>query len=238
MREILIGYDIREMWSDIDSFWDAERRKTFLLKQNVKKPMSVDNAVWPSIYKLDNAEPIDYMKAIRRSKKYKTKEWDNTVKNHKVLSIPNHTGWLGDLWDELSVIKQNTSVSWSDKWKPCWIIAITQFIDSIDETNIEEYSSCFVIPKETDSSWTLLGYDVADTFLTGFISNAGYTDEEIEPLRQEWIEHFNHWHLFNDFDLARKYVDVAYKRDFNHGPFAVFGIYGIEQIELGQHPTD
>jgi len=238
MKEIMIGYDIREMWLDTESFWNEERRKEFLLKQQVKKPISVDNTVWPSIYNLDIAEPIDYMRAIPRSKNYKTKEWDNTVKNHKVLSIPNHTGWLGDLWNELSVVKQNTSVSWSNKWKPCWIIAITQFTDAIDETDVEKYSSYFVTPQEINSLWTLLGYDVADTFLTGFISNAGYTDDEVEPLRREWVEYFNQWHLFNDFDLARKYVDVAYKRDFNHGPFEVFGIYGIEQIELGKCPKD
>lgn len=238
MKEILVGYDIREMWLDIEYFWDAERRKTFLLQHEVEKPISVDTTVWPSAFDLDIDEPIDYMTDLPRSKKYMTQQWDNIVINHKSLSVPSKSGYRGATWDKLSVLKQNVVEAWSTQWKPARIVAITKFVDSDDDNNAEDYSTYFVVPSELHSSWKLLGYDVADDFFTGFISNAGYRDDEVEPLKQKWSEHFNQWHLFNNLDLARKYVDVAYIRDFNHGPFAVYGIYGIEQIELGEHPTD
>jgi len=53
MQEVLLGFDIREIWLDISSFWNIERRNTYLLQQQVQKPLSVDPTVWPSAYDLD-----------------------------------------------------------------------------------------------------------------------------------------------------------------------------------------
>lgn len=238
MKEILVGYDVREMWVDLEYLWNARRRKEFLLRTNVYKPMSVQTVVWPSVFELDIAEPIDYMAALPLSKKYQTQEWDRVVRNHSLLLTPSKHGYRGAVWDTLDVLKNNIITAWSTQWKPSWIIAITKFVDSDNDSDAEVYNNYFVVPRKRRPSWKLLGYDVADDFFTSFISNAGYTDDEVDLLRQNWSKHFNQYHLFDNFDLASQYVDVAYTRDANHGPFAVYGIYGIQQIQLGEHPNE
>jgi len=179
------------------------------------------------------------MKDIPRcSSKYLTHEWDHIIKSHKPLNKPSHTGWLGILWDDLSILRQNTNSAWLNQWKPVCIIAVTQFIDFEHDIDAKGYSDVFVKPQDINLSWTHLGYDVADGGMTGFITNAGYRDNEVESLKQQWSEHFNQYHLFDDLTLAAQYVDVAYQRDANHGPFSVYGVYGIERIELGKNPID
>lgn len=37
LREILIAFDVREMWLDTDKFRDEQGRNTFLLKQDVRQ---------------------------------------------------------------------------------------------------------------------------------------------------------------------------------------------------------
>lgn len=42
----MIGFDVREMHQPYLSEWSAERIQTYLLKQQVEKPLSVDRIVW------------------------------------------------------------------------------------------------------------------------------------------------------------------------------------------------
>jgi len=236
LKEVLIGYDIREMWLDITSLWNMERRKTFLLRRDVPKPASVDPAVWPSVFDVDIAEPAEHMMGIGRQDTYNTSQWDEVVENHTSLTLPGKTGYRQSLWNDLSELKQAVSIAWSTIWKPVCVIAVTKVVNTSDDEQTEAYSNYFVHPNRLHPSWQLLGYDVADDVLTGFISNAGYREDEIEILQTQWVRHFNQWHLFDSRDLAMKYVDVARERDPMHGPFAAYGIYGIQRLELGEQP--
>jgi hypothetical protein len=50
MREALLGFDLRELFIPPDTAWTAERRATYLLREGVRKPLSVDPRVWPSLF--------------------------------------------------------------------------------------------------------------------------------------------------------------------------------------------
>lgn len=53
MKEIVIGFDVREMKTPYLAQWSDERKQTYLIKKQVKKPLSIDRLVWPSV--LDDA---------------------------------------------------------------------------------------------------------------------------------------------------------------------------------------
>ncbi len=57
MREIIIGFDVREMKEPYLGDWSFERQMNYLLKKHVKKPLSIDRIVWPSV--LDSAQDSD-----------------------------------------------------------------------------------------------------------------------------------------------------------------------------------
>lgn len=75
MNEEILGFQLRLLPSRIPS-WDNERRITFLLREQVATPLSVDEAVWPILDDanertrvfLDPEEPINGLKlhALRR----------------------------------------------------------------------------------------------------------------------------------------------------------------------------
>jgi hypothetical protein len=70
--EIVIGYDAREYFdSNSDFIWEKERIDRYLLKTNLKKPLSVDVMVWDSIFHLSS------------------------------ISLPTWIGWRQQLWDSL-----------------------------------------------------------------------------------------------------------------------------------------
>lgn len=49
MREIIIGFDVREMNEPYLGDWSFERQMTYLLKKRIKKPLSIDPAVWSNV---------------------------------------------------------------------------------------------------------------------------------------------------------------------------------------------
>jgi hypothetical protein len=46
MRELLLGFDARVAIESSPSDWPADRREQFLLRRDVGRPLSVDEAVW------------------------------------------------------------------------------------------------------------------------------------------------------------------------------------------------
>ena len=49
MKEVIIGFDAKQMWKPDELYWDTSRRETFLLK-DVEKVLSVDNWCWASVF--------------------------------------------------------------------------------------------------------------------------------------------------------------------------------------------
>jgi hypothetical protein len=48
-EEQLLGFDIREMWSQMDATWPESRKALYLLRADVTKVLSVDPLVWPRV---------------------------------------------------------------------------------------------------------------------------------------------------------------------------------------------
>src|SRR5580658_10174477 len=49
-QDLVLGFDAREMCIESRLAWDEARREEFLLRKTVRKPLSVDAFVWPSIF--------------------------------------------------------------------------------------------------------------------------------------------------------------------------------------------
>ncbi len=48
-EEQLLGFDIREMWSQMDATWPESRKAIYLLRADVTRVLSVDALVWPRV---------------------------------------------------------------------------------------------------------------------------------------------------------------------------------------------
>jgi hypothetical protein len=48
--ETVIGFDAREQFLASGEFWPPDRRRTYLLRPEVERPLSVDALVWPSVF--------------------------------------------------------------------------------------------------------------------------------------------------------------------------------------------
>ena len=55
--EVMIGFDAREWWLDFQREWDDKRKSVFLLNEDIEKPLSVDDTVWPSLFDMENSPP-------------------------------------------------------------------------------------------------------------------------------------------------------------------------------------
>jgi hypothetical protein len=98
-QESLIGFDAREMCLNIDELWPLHRKETFLLKQDISKPLSTDHGVWSSVFDLNNA-----------------------------LIIPPDVLWRQKLWPSWKVLEEYLNVELNQNISPYWTIAVTQVV--------------------------------------------------------------------------------------------------------------
>ena len=50
VEQRVLGYDARETWDTGKTGWPEPRRREYLLRPDVAKPLSTDTSVWPSIF--------------------------------------------------------------------------------------------------------------------------------------------------------------------------------------------
>ena len=74
-------------------------------------------------------------------------------------------------------------------------------------------------------TYELLGYDVADYYLLGGLTNCGYSPEEAASLMPAWAPLLNEWHLFGNPEDATAFAAVTARRVPEHAPFYAYGIY-------------
>ena len=73
----------------------------------------------------------------------------------------------------------------------------------------------------------LLGYDVADWYLLGGLTNCGYKPAEAASLAPVWAPLLNKWHLFDNPEDATAFAAVTEERVPEHAPFFAYGIYQL-----------
>ncbi len=147
-EEIVLGYDAKEMWLPPSISWDKERRRVYLLKEDVDKPLSVDLAVWSSIY---------------------DGECDGVRWLHPV--IPDGL----DIWGSLIEMEASIDEFGVENLGEFWKVAITCVGDACDTLDWRPSDAKRTSPK---SEWEFLGYDVADGAFTSGLSNCGYLQGE------------------------------------------------------------
>lgn len=216
-EQLVIGFDIREMWLTYDANWPQERRKAYLLRHDIEKPLSTDRIVWPSIFR----SHITVIGGIYMP------ETPN-------IEIPDQQKTMHNLWIDLREMRSYVASKWESSPKPCWIIALTELMSSQDKRQWLHPPPPFIpyafVPMEVDSVWLLLGYDVSQENLWSGLSNERYEPDEFQPLRERWAPHLNKYHLFTDEEQAYQFAAWADNRDPGHAPYSVYGLYLIQRL--------
>ena len=235
-NELLLGFDARKLWLDVAEYWPEERKRTFLLRQDIVKPLSTDIVVWRSVFDVE-----------------------------QTLNRPQWTGPIQELWEDLATLQAYLDTAWSERTLPYWIIAVTLQEDvcesedllewyarvstnSIDGTVpdvlplsgdlLEWYArASMIIPALRDPAWAFLGYDVSDKWLLSGLSNCGYgtNETEIQILRETYASDLNEHHLFDSIKPAVDFMHFSDERVRAHAPFFVFGIWLIKKEEGLDH---
>lgn len=205
MKEKIVGFDAREMWLLYENEWSSQNRDTFLLKTDLYKPLSVDTAIWHSVF-------------------------DSNIENS--LERPNKKiGWRHSTWSQLQELE--ATVTRGQLGFKHWLIAITQLLD--DKTSEEIGIDYFPVePSKVDNQWKFLGYDVAEKVFLSGLMNMGYApelDNEKEVAQSKYEDSLNEYHLFDDKDSALEFANWSNTRDPGHGPFFVFGVYLVKEVD-------
>jgi hypothetical protein len=104
MEEMLTGFEARELWLDPDDQWDQKRRQTFLLNENVKRPLSVDDWVWFPVYRaeLEPDERLTDQRGIapnlQEVKDALAETWGTNSKPYAIIAITelvSPDNWFG-----------------------------------------------------------------------------------------------------------------------------------------------
>lgn len=219
-KNLVVGFDIREMWLDNKDLWPQNRRNRVLLRDDVVKPLSVDNYVWYSVFS-EIVEPRLWT-SVARDEKYFGTEWNVIFSEYHKLSEPD--GYRPrTVWRNLIHLREYLNRMWADSWKPCWLVSV---IEVLEEDDIEDQESFDPItPSEVDATWQLLGYDVADyELITGL-----FEGEIDQNLSLEWGKYLNEYHLFTEPQKAFEYISAANKRYPSHMPYGVYALYLVDK---------
>ncbi len=203
-NELLLGFDAREMWLDPQDFWPDTRKKMYLLRPDVVRPLSTDTSVWRSVFDADTS-----------------------------LQRPQWTGPINSMWDNLGTLQEYMHTVWNARALPYSIIAVTLQKDACESEDLLEWyaRASNIIPSHHDPAWTFLGYDVSDKWLLSGLSNCGYgtNESEIQILRDTYIPDLNEHHLFDSLEPATAFRLLSDQRVPTHAPFFVFDLWLIKK---------
>lgn len=210
-NELLLGFDAREMWLDVAEYWPEERKRSFLLRQDIVKPLSTDTLVWRSVFDVE-----------------------------QTLHRPQWTGPIQELWEDLQALENALSTA-SHRTKPYWVIAFTLLSARSDSEEQAYWTvrTQGVSPCIRDPSWHLLGYDVADRYLLSGLTNLSWdpvSTDEVQAIGQKYIPYLNEYHLFTSVEPATEFLPLAEEGAREHAPFFVFGLWLIKKEEGLAHP--
>jgi hypothetical protein len=98
-----------------------------------------------------------------------------------------------------------------------------------EETRIKWATERLVatMPMTLGTNWTLLGYDVADEWLTSGLSNCGYSAAERSAWRSRWGSALNAHHLLANPDEAHRFALETDRRVAEHAPFFAYALYEL-----------
>jgi hypothetical protein len=199
-EEQLLGFDIREMWSQMDATWPESRKASYLLRADVTKVLSVDPLVWPRVGR-------------------------GVEKN---VRAPSQWRDLG-LWENLHHLQEYLQQNAGATQRPYQVIGITLLRNALPVHEQEMWASLApTVPAALNKQWTFLGYDVADEGFISGLSDCGYEADELH-LKTGWELALNEWHLFTQRRQAIKFQRMTDQRVDEHAPFCIYGLYSLLQ---------
>lgn len=206
--EALLGFDAREMFIDPARIWGDARRRQYLLRLDVPKPLSADPLVWPSVF--GAGLPDD--ERIRLCL--------------DAMPVRGWHGPNGSLWENFDQIRDALAHVRSELH---WLIAVSwPPTSAVSESvaGMPPYREP-TVPSVRDIQWTLLGFDVGDAGFTSGLSNCAYDPAGSESFRQRWTTELNEHHLFTDFGKAGAFKEIMALRAPEHAPSFVYALWRI-----------
>ena len=202
--EIIVGYDAREFWQTYDSSWSEKDRKRYLYRLDVKKPLSVDVMIWPSVFSA----------ADRRG--------------------PAKRLGFQSFWADFTLLRSAVTQAYSERPLGDYrMIAAILVLGEYAKSDAVPWSERIppVHPDRRGPEWTFLGYDVADQWALSGLLDCGFVPglDDVPKLRQRWGPLLNKFHLFDDFDAAVAFKQMSDERLKNdHAPFFVFSLWLVK----------
>ena len=193
----LVGYDIRFDPAAASLSWTAERRRQFLLREDVAHPLSVDPTAWPSRF------------------------WQLHVPPG--MGVPRHVGTAAvppdtpgftplGLWTDLERLRAFARTVHVPAAPVLAVLAWT------GDALLHAFASGEPAPGE---GWRSLGFDVADASFVSGLTNCGFGGERA-ALMLEWAPRLNAHGLLASLDDAFAFRDLTDARVPEHAPFLVF----------------
>jgi hypothetical protein len=199
-----LGFDVRLDPVNLARGWSADRRRQYLLRDDVDVPISIDPIVWPSKFWQRHVPPGMGM-----------------PRHLGTVAVPDSTpGYttLG-LWTDLGELKRFAGLNRISIDGPT-LIAILAWPG--DEQDFARRSLVDGGPLPDIADWTTLGFDVADDSFVSGLNNCGYDTEERMGLTAAWGSNLNQHGLLTELDAARRFADMTDTRVPEHAPFLVF----------------
>jgi len=203
MKNLLLGFDVLGTPERMGrSVWDEQEKQKFLLRPEVKFPISVDRSICPSVFQ-PGAQS------------------SGSVADEKHINI------LG-LWDDAAKMLQWVEQRPKIKALIRFPVAI-QLISSPNSSDPmwDTIAGQGTEPAAPSREWNRLGYDVADRGPTSGLSNCSYTADEMTQARRRWGNRVNPSGLLESLEDARAFASFSDARVPDHKPFLVYEIFRI-----------
>jgi hypothetical protein len=203
MDALSLGFDLRMRAADYArEVWSPEHRASYLLREDIEWPMSVDRAVWPSLLQSHYFDARANRKANPR------------FLGQDASDSENEFGLLRDLASIARFHGVQDGIS----------IGVQLIYNERKETDPFIGIEASAVPAKAD----ILGFDVATPAPISGLSNCGYTQEEVQQLRAEWGHRLNVYGLLESVDHAVQFREMTNKRVPEHAPFYVYKLFRVE----------
>lgn len=208
MRKILLGFDVRaRAHCYVMNRWSNADRDLYLLRPEIKWPLSVDETVWPSLFHYDEIGDVGMLNKIfatPQSVSHKaTGLWPNLETMNAFLAIHGQVSMNG--WVKVGVVlMHDDTISKSEYWNAV--------LDDVPDGTLPD-------------DWKFLGYDIADQYMVSGLVNCGYTSEEKPDIQAKWSARLNDYGLLEHVDDAIEFRGITEQRASEHKPFYMYGIY-------------
>ena len=202
MEMLSLGFDLRLRAEDyVADVWSPGHRGAFLLREDVRWPMSVDRSVWPSFlqshYFDSNASRISNPRFV----------------NQDTSTLENDFGMLRD-------VKSLSQLPGAQLGVGIGVQVLCRERKGMEPLLDVEAEA---IPPGA----VVLGFDVATATPISGLSNCGYNQEELAQLRSAWGSKLNEHGLLNTLDDALQFREMTDRRVPEHAPFHIYKLFQV-----------